>query len=114
MCGVGGFLVPRPGGGADERERLLAERADARARRGPDDRGVWSDPACGVGFGHRRLAILDLSPAGRQPMASTSGRFVISYNGEVYNHREIAAELMTLGVRFRGHSDTEILVEAFD
>ena len=114
MCGVVGILDPRRRRGADESERLLAEMADAMAQRGPDGRGVWSDPACGIGFGHRRLAILDLSAAGRQPMASASGRFVISYNGEVYNHREIAAELVTLGVRFRGHSDTEILVEAFD
>jgi asparagine synthase (glutamine-hydrolysing) len=98
----------------DDSERLLTDMAQAMAQRGPDGWGVWSDPACGVGFGHRRLAVLDLSPAGHQPMASTSGRFVISYNGEVYNHKELAAELATRGVRFRGHSDTEILVEGFD
>ena len=114
MCGVVGILDPHCRRNGDESERLLAGMADAMASRGPDGRGVWSDPTCGIGFGHRRLAILDLSPAGHQPMVSTSGRFVISYNGEVYNHREVAAELMTLGVRFRGHSDTEILVEAFD
>lgn len=114
MCGVVGILDPRHCRGGDEREHLLTAMADAMAPRGPDGGGVWSDPTCGVGFGHRRLAILDLSPAGRQPMASSSGRFVISYNGEVYNHREIAFELMSLGVRFRGHSDTEILVEAFE
>src|SRR5947209_1081819 len=114
MCGVVGILDPRHCRGREERERLLAEMADAMEPRGPDGRGVWSDPVCGIGFGHRRLAILDLSAAGHQPMVSTSGRFVISYNGEVYNHREIAADLVALGVRFRGHSDTEILVEAIE
>ena len=114
MCGIVGILDPRCRRGADDGERLLADMAGSMAARGPDGWGVWSDPTCGVGFGHRRLAILDLSPAGHQPMVSSSGRFVISYNGETYNHREIADELETRGVRFRGHSDTEILLEAFD
>ena len=114
MCGVVGILDHRRRRTSAESESLLAEMADAMALRGPDGWGVWTDPVCGVGFGHRRLAILDLSPAGHQPMVSASGRFVVSYNGEVYNHREIAAELMTSGVRFRGHSDTEILVEGFN
>lgn len=112
MCGIVGILDPRRRRNADESERLLAEMADAMTRRGPDGRGVWSDPLCGVGLGHRRLAVLDLSPAGQQPMTSAGGRYVISYNGEIYNHRDVAAELLGRGVRFRGHSDTEILVEA--
>ena len=114
MCGVVGILDPRSRRSAADSERLLAEMADVMEQRGPDGWGVWADASSGVGLGHRRLAILDLSPAGHQPMASIGGRFVISYNGEVYNHPEIAGELMARGVRFRGHSDTEILVEGFE
>jgi asparagine synthase (glutamine-hydrolysing) len=114
MCGVVGMLDPRRRRTSADSERLLEMMADAMTHRGPDGCGVWTDPGSGIGFGHRRLAILDLSPAGHQPMGSAGGRFVISYNGEIYNHRELAAELSDRGVRFRGHSDTEILVEAFD
>jgi len=80
--------------------------------RGPDDGGVWLDEAAGLAFGHRRLSILDLSPAGHQPMLSADGRFCIAYNGEVFNHAELRAELEAEGCRFQGHSDTEIILEA--
>jgi asparagine synthase (glutamine-hydrolysing) len=82
--------------------------------RGPDAGGVWVDPAARVALGHRRLSILDLSPAGSQPMLSASGRFALSYNGEIYNFRALRAELEPLGYPFRGHSDSEVLVAAFD
>jgi asparagine synthase (glutamine-hydrolysing) len=84
--------------------------------RGPDDHGVWVDGECGIGLGHRRLSILDLSPQGHQPMASTSGRYVIAYNGEIYNFAQIRDELVAVGKapQWRGHSDTEILLAAFD
>src|SRR5687768_13515665 len=114
MCGVVGILDPRRRRAPADTERILEAMAEAMTLRGPDGCGVWSDPGCGIGFGHRRLAILDLSAAGHQPMVSASGRYVISYNGEIYNHRDLAAELQAGGVAFRGHSDTEILVEAFD
>jgi asparagine synthase (glutamine-hydrolysing) len=114
MCGVVGVLDPRHRRAAADTERLLESMAETMKLRGPDDWGVWADPTWGIGFGHRRLAIIDPSPAGHQPMPSGSGRFVISYNGEIYNHRELAAELRARGVRFRGHSDTEILLEAFE
>jgi asparagine synthase (glutamine-hydrolysing) len=114
MCGIVGLLDPRHRRDGTESERLLATMAETMRVRGPDDWGVWSDPAAGVGFGHRRLAVLDLSPAGHQPMASASARFVLIYNGEIYNHGELAAELKASGVQFRGHSDTEVLVEGFD
>jgi asparagine synthase (glutamine-hydrolysing) len=84
--------------------------------RGPDDLGYWSDPECGIAFGHRRLAIVDLSPQGRQPMISSSGRYVLSFNGEIYNHVKLRHELdrSTTSNRWRGHSDTETLLAAID
>src|SRR5262245_35302884 len=84
---------------------------DTLSHRGPDDKGVWIDVEAGVALGHTRLAIIDL--AGAQPMASSCGRFVLSYSGEIYNAPEFRAELETKGRRFRGHSDTEVMVEGF-
>lgn len=113
MCGLAGILTTRP----DRRASLDAalERLRAPLRhRGPDDDGAWADAAAGVGLGFRRLAILDLSPAGHQPMHSASGRWVIAFNGEIYNHRALRGELATLGHTFRGHSDTEVILAAVE
>ena len=93
-------------------ERLAARMADRMESRGPDDAGTWASEAAGVAMGVRRLAVMDLSPAGRQPMVSASGRSVIAYNGEVYNFAEIRRELEASGLRFRGASDTEAVLEA--
>jgi asparagine synthase (glutamine-hydrolysing) len=82
------------------------------AHRGPDDAGNWSDPNGEVGFGSQRLAIIDVSPLGHQPMTSADGRYTIAYNGEAYNFEAIRAELQAAGRTFRGHSDTEVIVEA--
>ena len=90
----------------------LQAMVDQLRHRGPDDAGIWLDPAAGVALGHTRLSVVDLSPAGRQPMLSADGRWVISYNGEIYNADELRADLAARGARLRGHSDTEILVEA--
>jgi asparagine synthase (glutamine-hydrolysing) len=116
MCGVTGFLGL--GGAATEdvvTEHLMA-MTNAVVARGPDDQGHWSDMSREVAIGHRRLSIVDLSPAGHQPMLSASGRFVIAYNGEIYNHQELRQELSArgLGPRWRGHSDTETLLAAIE
>src|SRR5690349_277517 len=79
--------------------------------RGPDAGDLWQDPAAGVAIGHRRLSIVDLSPTGAQPMVSSCGRFVLSYNGEIYNAAELRPELEAAGRRFCGSSDTEVIVE---
>jgi asparagine synthase (glutamine-hydrolysing) len=80
--------------------------------RGPDDDGVWMDPEAGISLVHRRLSIVDLSPAGHQPMVSADGRYVITYNGEVYSFSEIRKDLEGRGVALRGGSDTEVILEA--
>jgi len=115
MCGLAGF-VAAGGGRQSELEALAALMADAVQHRGPDDKGVWVDAEVGVALGHRRLSILDLSPAGHQPMFSPSGRFVIIYNGEIYNCAQLRQELLgeQPELRFRGHSDTEVMLAAFE
>ena len=113
MCGIAGFLELKRRSGPDELRAIAARMADRLSHRGPDDQGVWIDPEAGVALGHTRLAIIDLSPAGAQPMVSSCGRFVLSYNGEVYNAPELRAELQAAGRPFRGHSDTEVMVEGF-
>ncbi|NQV79729.1 MAG: asparagine synthase (glutamine-hydrolyzing), partial [Alphaproteobacteria bacterium] len=112
MCGVAGFLQlsGEAGGPLDILARTMA---DTLAHRGPDDSGAWADDDAGIALGHRRLSIIDLSAAGHQPMASGNGRYVVSYNGEIYNHNDLRAELESAGVVFRGHSDTEVVVEGF-
>ncbi|UVJ42789.1 asparagine synthase (glutamine-hydrolyzing) [Pseudomonas sp. LS1212] len=116
MCGIAGQLK-WPGQSTEA--TLLNEcvrMADAIIHRGPDDHGVWVKPEAGVGLAHRRLAIVDLSPAGHQPMLSVSGRYVIVFNGEIYNHLELRRQIEEQGLApaWRGHSDTETLLAAFD
>ena len=108
MCGIVGFWGGTP-------VPLIAERMASRIEaRGPDDAGVWTDSSAGLALAHRRLAILDLTPAGHQPMVSPCGRYVLVYNGEIYNHRDLRRELEREGGAFdwRGHSDTETLLAA--
>jgi asparagine synthase (glutamine-hydrolysing) len=99
---------------AGEEERIVRQMADAISHRGPDDHGVWVDKEAGVALAHRRLSIVDLTAAGHQPMLSESGRWTITFNGEIYNHAELRAELERSGAapHWRGHSDTEVLLAA--
>ena len=130
MCGFTGFLLARAGGFGDL-ETAVTRMTDAIKHRGPDDFGAWAHTQAGFALGFRRLSIVDLSRAGHQPMTSNSGRFVVAFNGEIYNHLEIRAELseakgfpqssdpqskegVGTGARWRGHSDTETLLAAFE
>jgi asparagine synthase (glutamine-hydrolysing) len=106
MCGIAGFIGPWP-------RALAAAMSDALAHRGPDGAGVFHDPAAQITLAHRRLSIIDLSESGAQPMHHASGRFTITYNGEIYNYRELRAELAADGVTFRGASDTEVLLALY-
>jgi asparagine synthase (glutamine-hydrolysing) len=115
MCGIAGFIDFGLGTNEADGEQALRRMADRIAHRGPDDWGTWSDASHGVFLAHRRLAIVDLSAAGHQPMASASGRFMLVYNGEVYNHRSLRAEIDAIrSFAWRGHSDTEVILAAFE
>lgn len=111
MCGIAGVLGPDGGNTG-----LLRAMGDTLIHRGPDDSGVWTDAEAGIGLAHRRLSIVDISPLGHQPMISADGRWVLCYNGEIYNHLAIRADLAAVGQvpdgGWRGHSDTETLVHA--
>ncbi len=116
MCGLAGLWCPSPAP-LPLLEAHACAMASAIAHRGPDDAGLWCDPAAGLALAHRRLAILDLSPAGHQPMASASGRYVIAFNGEIYIHQALRRELDAAGLLqqpWRGHSDTETLLAAIE
>lgn len=114
MCGFAGFLQSKPIGLVTE--VVVTQMANAISHRGPDDSGFWVDAQAGIALAHRRLAIVDLSAAGHQPMASGSGRFMLTYNGEIYNHAEIRHELQKqrAAIAWKGHSDTETLLAAFE
>jgi len=121
MCGIAGCIDPFV------REEVLGRTIQGMIaplnHRGPDDEGVWLDQSAGVALGHKRLSILDLSPAGHQPMISPGGRYVVVFNGEIYNHLELRKELDLSGQKavgpdeqrrgWRGHSDTETLLAGF-
>jgi len=112
VCGITGLLDQAASSSSERMRATVSKMTESLSHRGPDDRGVWEDSAGGVALGQRRLSIVDLSLAGHQPMVSANGRFVIVYNGEVYNHNDSRPELNELGVSFRGTSDTEVILEA--
>src|SRR5688572_26551346 len=113
MCGFAG-LLSAAGFGQDELAVHATRMSERLSHRGPDDRGVWTDAGAGIALGFRRLAIIDLSPEGHQPMQSSFGRFVMAFNGEIYNFRELRHELEQKGHWFRGHSDTEVVLAGFE
>jgi asparagine synthase (glutamine-hydrolysing) len=110
MCGISGWFLKE---GFSRDDAQLVAMADAIEHRGPDDRGYFYDRERGVAFAHNRLSIIDLSPAGHQPMASEDGPFVLSYNGELYNFQELKRELEGLGHQFHSRSDTEVVLRSF-
>ncbi|HJZ58003.1 MAG TPA: asparagine synthase (glutamine-hydrolyzing) [Gemmataceae bacterium] len=112
MCGLAGFWNRSPDRPAQDLRAMARRMADTLRHRGPNDAGTWDDPAAGYAVGFRRLSIIDLSPHGHQPMASDDGRLVLAFNGEIYNHADVRAELGE-GRRYRGHSDTEVMLRAF-
>lgn len=109
MCGIAGYYSPQ-GMEGESLERIVRKMTDTMHHRGPDDSGTWVESSSGIGFGHRRLSILDLSSQGRQPMTSACGRYTITYNGEVYNHQEMRLELPEYP--FKSSSDTETMLAA--
>jgi len=114
VCGVTGLWDPAGCLAPDEAGAASVTMARCLRRRGPDDEGYFQEPEAGLALGHRRLAILDVSAQGHQPMRSASGRFVLAYNGEVYNFRDLRRTLESCGHAFRGHSDTEVLLAAVE
>ncbi len=117
MCGIAGFLEFTHQNPSELLRTTVKRMGNTLRHRGPDDAGTWVDAYAGIALAHRRLSILDVSPAGHQPMLSGSGRFVIVYNGEIYNFQELGEELEksnSAPPRFRGHSDTEVLLACFD
>ncbi len=112
MCGITGFI--NPDYTTERAQDLLHTMGLEILHRGPDDSGTWFDQTTGVGLSHRRLSIFDLSPDGHQPMKSSSGRFTMVYNGEVYNFQSIKRELTSAGYQFRSHSDTEVILNSFE
>jgi len=113
MCGIAGLLSFDLAFSRQQLHDIAGAMNTSLRHRGPDDEGLWIDPSAPVALTHRRLSIIDLSPAGHQPMISSDERFVVTYNGEIYNYEEIRPELAARGINFRGHSDTEVMLEAF-
>lgn len=116
MCGLAGFLDPDNHQSSEKLRGKVIRMTKTLEHRGPDDQGTWIDPRAGIALGSRRLAIIDLSPAGHQPMQSASGRYTIAYNGEIYNASDIARSLerSSQAPSWRGHSDTEIILAAVE
>jgi asparagine synthase (glutamine-hydrolysing) len=112
MCGICGILQTTPGFATGE--ELVDEMRDTMSHRGPDDAGTWLSRDRSVAFGHRRLSIVDLSAAGHQPMCNEDGSVWITYNGEIYNHAALRADLERRGHRYQSHTDTETIIHLYE
>src|SRR5271154_6104833 len=112
MCGISGYFSPGHNYSVNELRAIAVRMADALRHRGPNHAGVWADAEAGIALSMRRLAILDLSPAGHQPMESYTGRYIIVFNGEIYNYEDLKDELSRGegACLFRGRSDTEVML----
>src|SRR6185436_10475858 len=110
MCGISGYLDTSGQSTEQDLRAIVVRMAHTLHHRGPDDSGTWVDPRTGIALGHQRLSVLDLSPLGHQPMHSACGRYVIVFNGEIYNFRALRHELEQKGHSFCGQSDTEVLM----
>ena len=108
MCGITGFITDK----RSNLSELISDMTNTMLKRGPDGHGKWFDDMAGVALGHRRLSVIDVSEAGHQPMVSSCGRYIIVYNGEVYNFKELRSDLKAGGRVFKGFSDTEVILEA--
>lgn len=113
MCGITGLIDFSHHDNRSELRSTIVKMVSTLDHRGPDDQGIWIDESFPAAFGHRRLSVIDLSPEGHQPMVSSDGRYVLVYNGEIYNYKRLRKELISLGHSFRGHSDTEVMLAAF-
>ena len=112
MCGISGIFLSESGDSSNKWISCVSKMAESLEHRGPDDKGIWEDQDSRVFFSHSRLSVVDLSASGNQPMTSRDGRWVISYNGEVYNCDELSKKLGQRSSTLRGHSDTEVLLES--
>ena len=110
MCGIAGYLTVDNRRSKGEMIAIANEMANAIEHRGPDCSGTWASEKIGLALAHRRLSIIDLSTNGNQPMQSENRQYVIVFNGEIYNHRELRQELLACGRSFRGRSDTEVIL----
>jgi asparagine synthase (glutamine-hydrolysing) len=114
MCGIAGFFDCTGHWTGERKRQALGDMAASLRHRGPDGEGLWLNDRAEFGVAHRRLAVVDVSPTGAQPMVSHSGRFVLSFNGEIYNHRALRKSLESAGVQFKGTSDTEVLLASIE
>ena len=111
MCGISGFIDFSKSFSKAELGKLGLSMAHTLSKRGPDASGVWCDDVCGISLSHRRLSIIDLSKNANQPMVSKSGRFVLVYNGEIYNFKNLSLDLQKERIKLKTSSDTEVLLE---
>src|SRR6516165_7821859 len=109
MCGIAGFIDTSGSTPPDQMARDISRMTATLTPRGPDDFGIWTDFHAGVALGHQRLSVIDLSPDGHQPMMSNCGRYIVTFNGEIYNFRELRADLEAKGASVRSASDTAVL-----